>query len=120
MASVRDHYDTVLSEYYSRMFGEFDAKVAEQHALLERLGVTAGNGAATAVDLGCGSVKVQDRIWVRRQDGWRFRKGVYRKLRLAPEAVTIRLEQAGFTVERHQAPAGMVALVGVSVGQRRS
>jgi len=55
MASVRDHYDTVLSEYYSRMFGEFDAKVAEQHALLERLGVTARNGAATAVDLGCGS-----------------------------------------------------------------
>jgi len=71
MASVRDHYDTVLSEYYSRMFGEFDAKVAEQ------------------------------------PDGWRFRKGVYRKLRLTP-------------VERHQAPAGMVALVGVSVGQRRS
>ena len=55
MASVRDHYDTVLSEYYSRLFGEFDAKVAEQHALLERLGVTARNGAAKAVDLGCGS-----------------------------------------------------------------
>src|SRR5207245_1865143 len=30
-------------------------KVAEQHALLERLGVTAEQGAATAVDLGCGS-----------------------------------------------------------------
>ena len=234
MASVRDHYDTVLSEYYSRMFGEFDAKVAEQHALLERLGVTARSGAAMAVDLGCGSgfqsialarlglvlaidfsqrllaelrdrarglaveaiagdirdvaklvptavelavcmgdtlshleceadltsvfdgvaarlaaggrlvltfrdlsgelcdldrviplyasdelvmtcfldyepstVKVHDLIWVRQQDGWRFRRGVYRKLRLTP-------------VERHQAPAGMVALVGVSVGQRRS
>ena len=248
MAPVRDHYDTVLSEYYSRMFGEFDAKVAEQHALLERLGVTARSGAAMAVDLGCGSgfqsialarlgfqvlaidfsqgllaelrdrarglpveaiagdirdvaklvptavelavcmgdtlshveceadltrvfagvaarlvaggrlvltfrdlsgelcdldrviplyasdelvmtcfleyepsiVKVHDLVWVRQPDGWRFRKGVYRKLRLAPETVTIRLEQAGFTVERHQAPAGMVALVGVSVGQRRS
>src|SRR5258705_5598404 len=55
MASVRDHYDTVLSEHYSRMFGDFEAKVAEQHALLERLGVTAGHRAATAVDLGCGS-----------------------------------------------------------------
>src|SRR5438128_1240731 len=65
------------------------------------------------------TVKVHDLIWVRQQDGWRFRKGVYRKLRLAPEAVTVRLEQAGFTVERHQALAGMVALVGVSVGQRR-
>jgi len=248
MASVRDHYDTVLSEHYSRMFGDFEAKVAEQHALLERLGVTASHGGARAVDLGCGSgfqsaalarlgfqvlaidfsqrllaelrdrthglpvdaidgdirdvaklvptavelavcmgdtlshleceadlarvfdgvatrlaaggrlvltfrdlsgelydldrviplyasdelvmtcfleyepstVKVHDLIWVRQQDGWRLRKGVYRKLRLAPEAVTIRLEQAGFNVERHQAPAGMVALVGVSVGQRRS
>jgi len=66
------------------------------------------------------TVKVHDLIWVRQQDGWRFRKGVYRKLRLAPEAVTVRLQQAGFTVERHQAPAGMVALVGLSVGQRRS
>ena len=66
-----------------------------------------------------GTVKVHDLIWVRQQDGWRFRKGVYRKLRLAPEAVTVRLEQAGFTVERYQAPAGMVALVGVSVGRRR-
>src|SRR5258705_4643047 len=55
MASVRDHYDTVLSEHYSRMFGDFEAKVAEQHALLERLGVTAGHRAATAMDLGCGS-----------------------------------------------------------------
>ncbi len=244
MASVRDHYDAVLSEHYSRMFGDFEAKVAEQHALLERLGVTASHGTATAVDLGCGTgfrsvalarlgvqvlaidfsqqllaelrdrarglpveaiagdirdvaklvptavelavcmgdtlshleseadltrvfdgvaarlaaggrlvltfrdlsgelrdldriiplfasdelvvtcfleyepstVKVHDLIWVRQQDGWRLRKGVYRKLRLAPEAVTIRLEHAGFTVERHQAPAGMVALVGVSAG----
>src|SRR3989441_707560 len=162
MASVRDHYDTVLSDYYSRMFGEFDAKVAEQHALLERLGVTARNGAAKAVDLGCGSgfqsialarlgfqvlaIDFSQRLLAELRDRarglpvgaivgdirdvaklvpttvelavCRFRKGVYRKLRLAPEAVTVRLEQAGFTVERHQAPAGMVALVGVSVGQR--
>ena len=248
IASVRDHYDTVLAEHYSRMFGDFEAKVAEQRALLERLGVAVGHDAATAVDLGCGSgfqsvalarlgfrvlaidfsqrllaelrerardlpveaiagdirdvarlvptavglvvcmgdtlshleseadlarvvdsvaarlavggrlvltfrdlstelgdldrviplhasdelvmtcfleyepstVKVHDLIWAREPDGWRFRKGVYRKLRLAPEAVTTRLERAGFAVQRHQAPAGMVALVGVRMAAPRS
>jgi len=248
MPSVREHYDTVLAEHYSRMFGDYDAKVAEQRALLERLGVTVQQGAATAVDLGCGSgfqsialarlgfqvlavdfsqrllaelkerahdlpvraiagdirdvaslvptavglvvcmgdtlahlecdadlmrvfdgvaarlaaggrlvltfrdlsaelsgldrmipvhasdelvmtcfleyepstVKVHDLIWARQHDGWHFRKGVYRKLRLAPDAVARDLERAGFVVERRQAPAGMVALVGVGSGPRRS
>src|SRR5262245_4427811 len=55
MLSVREHYDTVLAEHYSRMFGDYEAKVAEQRVLLERLGVTVDDGAATAVDLGCGS-----------------------------------------------------------------
>lgn len=240
MTSVRDHYDVVLAEHYSRMFGDFEAKVTEQRALLERLGVAARPDAATAVDLGSGSgfqsvalarlgfrvlaidfsqrllaelrdrardlpvegiagdirdvarlvatpvdlavcmgdtlshleseadlttlfdgvaarlavggrlvltfrdlsgelrdldrvipvhasddvvmtcfleyepttVKVHDLVWVRHPDGWRLRKGVYRKLRLSPEAVITRLERAGFAVDRHQAPAGMVALVG--------
>ena len=248
MTSVRDHYEGVLAEHYSRMFGDFEAKVAEQRALLERLGVIARHRDATSVDLGCGSgfqsialarlgfqvmaidfsqrllaelrerahglpvetiagdicevaqlvpkqvelvvcmgdtlshlereadltrvfegtasrlaaggrlvltfrdlsgelrdldrvipicandelvmscfleyepctVKVHDLIWVREPGGWRFRKGLYRKLRLAADAVTTRLERAGFTVERHQAPAGMVALVGIPGGQRRS
>ncbi len=248
MASVREHYDTVLAEHYSRMFGDFEAKVVEQRALLERLGVTVGPEAATAVDLGCGSgfqsvalarlgfrvlaidfsrrllaelaertrdltveaiagdirdvarlvptavglvvcmgdtlshlesesdlarvfdgvaarltaggrlvltfrdlstelgdldrviplhasdglvmtcfleyepstVKVHDLVWTRQPDGWHFRKGVYRKLRLAPDAVTTRLERAGFAVQRHQAPAGMVALVGVRMVAPRS
>lgn len=241
MASVRDHYDEVLSRHYSRMFGEFEAKVVEQQALLERLGVTFVRDGRAAVDLGCGSgfqsialarlgfevvaidfsrrllaelterarglpvesiagdirdvaelapaavalvvcmgdtlshlerdedldrlfggvatrlalggrfvltfrdlsrplegvdrfipllaaddlimtcfleyepagVRVHDLIWVREPDGWRLRKGVYRKLRLGPDAVTARLERAGFTVERHPAPAGMVALVAI-------
>ena len=39
MMSVRDHYESPLAEHYSRMFGDFEAKVAEQRALLERLGV---------------------------------------------------------------------------------
>ncbi len=248
MTSVRDHYEGLLAEHYSRMFGDFEAKVAEQRALLERLGVGATHRAATAVDLGCGSgfqsialarlgfqviaidfsqrllaelrerarglpvemiagdirdvsrlvpkqvelvvcmgdtlshlereadltrvfegvamrlaaggrlvltfrdlsgelreldrviplhatdglvmtcfleyepstVKVHDLIWVRQEDGWRFRKGVYRKLRLAADAVSQSLERAAFTVARHQAPAGMVALVGTLIGQHRS
>lgn len=248
MTSVRDHYDQVLAEHYSRMFGDFEAKVAEQRALLEHLGVNAARRAETAIDLGCGSgvqslalarlgfqviaidfsqrllaelrdrarglpvealagdicdvatlvpkevglavcmgdtlshlerqadlarvfegvatrlaaggrlvltfrdlsgelrdldraipvyagdglvitcfleyeprtVKVHDLIWVRERDGWRFRKGVYRKLRLAPAEVAKYLERAGFTVEQHRAPAGMVALVGISVRPPRS
>jgi len=248
MASVRNHYDTVLAEHYSRMFGDFEAKVAEQRALLERLGVTVELDAPTAVDLGCGSgfqsvalarlgfrvlaidfsqrllaelrerahslpveaiagdirnvarlvptavglvvcmgdtlshleseadlervfdgvaariaiggrlvltfrdlstelvdldrviplhasdglvmtcfleyeprtVKVHDLIWARHHDGWHFYKGVYRKLRLAPHAVATRLERAGFAVQRHPAPAGMVALVGIRTGAVRS
>src|SRR5258705_4041825 len=164
MASVRDHYDTVLSEHYSRMFGEFDAKVAEQHALLERLGVTASHGAARAVDLGCGTgfqsvalarlgfqvlaIDFSQRLLAALRDRARglpveaiagdicdvakllptaVELAVcmgdtlsHRKLRLAPQAVTILLQHAGFTVERHQAPAGLVALVGGSAGPRPS
>jgi SAM-dependent methyltransferase len=53
-AGVRAHYDDVLSPHYSRLFGDFEAKVADQRSLLERLGVTAAGG-DLAVDLGCGS-----------------------------------------------------------------
>jgi len=246
MATVREHYEEVLSRHYSRMFGEFEAKVAEQQALLERLGITARQAGGLAVDLGCGSgfqsialarlgfrvlaidfslrllaelnerarglpvatiagdirdvgalaptgvelvvcmgdtlshlecegdldrvfasvaarlavggrfvltfrdlsgqlhgldrfiplcssddlimaccleyestsVKVHDLIWVRQSDGWHFRKGVYRKLRLAPDAVVRKLENAEFTVKRHEALAGMVTLVGTSARPR--
>jgi SAM-dependent methyltransferase len=246
MTTVRDHYDALLAEHYSRMFGNFEGKVAEQRALLERLGVTAQSTGALAVDLGCGSgfqsvalarlgyrvlavdfsrrlldeltdrtrglpveailgdirdvarlapsgvelavcmgdtlahlereadldrvfrgvagrlvaggrlvlsfrdlsgelrdldraiplgawddlvmtcfleyeastVKVHDLIWVRQPDGWRLRKGMYRKLRLAPARVAVRLSAAGFAVERHDVPGGMVALVGVLAGPR--
>ena len=241
MTSVREHYEELLSHHYSRMFGDFEAKVAEQRALLERFDVRASESGGVAVDLGCGSgfqsialarlgfrvlaidfserllaelktrarglpveaiaadirdvaalvpsgvdvvvcmgdtlshldreddlarvfdgvaarlaiggrliltfrdlsgevqeldrfiplcaaddlimtcfleyeraaVKVHDLIWERQGNGWRFRKSVYRKLRLAPGLVTARLERAGFTVERHEAPSGMVGLVGV-------
>ena len=105
MATVRDHYDAVLSEHYSRMFGDFEAKVVEQRALLEYERST---------------VKVHDLIWVRHPDGWRFRAGVYRKLRLAAEEVAARLAAAGFTVERHEAPPGLITHVGVLAGPRRA
>jgi SAM-dependent methyltransferase len=246
MTTVREHYDALLAEHYSRMFGDFEVKAAEQRALLERLGVTAASPGALAVDLGCGSgfqsvalarlgyrvlavdfsrqlldeltartrglaveavagdirdvarlapqgvalavcmgdtlshlereadlervfqgvasrlvlggrlvlsfrdlsgelrdldrvipvgawddlvmtcfleyedasVKVHDLVWVRQADGWRLRKGMYRKLRLAPARVAERMIAAGFAVERHDAPGGLVALVGVLGGQR--
>ncbi|AUX34774.1 MULTISPECIES: bifunctional 2-polyprenyl-6-hydroxyphenol methylase/3-demethylubiquinol 3-O-methyltransferase UbiG [Sorangium] len=54
MPTVADHYDKLLAEHYSRMFGDYDAKVAEQRALFERLGVRP-EGAPEAIDLGCGS-----------------------------------------------------------------
>ena len=239
--SARDHYETVLGEHYSRMFGEFEVKVGEQRALLERLGVASRPSAGTAVDLGCGSgfqsialvhlgfrvlavdfserllaelrarsrglpveaiagdirdvavlvptgidlavcmgdtlshldaeedltrvfdgmatrlraggrlvltfrelsrelrglerviplhasddlvmtcfleyapttITVHDLIWARLPDGWRFRAGAYRKLRLDADSVASRLARSGFTVEHHPMPAGMVALVGV-------
>jgi SAM-dependent methyltransferase len=223
MVTVREHYDEVLSPYYSRIFGDFETKVGEQQSLLERLGTRAVHRDSIAVDLGCGSgfqsialarlgfrvlaidfcrrlveelneracgfsvdamtgdirdvgalapsgvdvvacmgdtlshlehmedldrvfegsasrlaaggrliltfrdlsaelreldrfitlcgsddlimtcfleyetltVKVHDLIWVRQPDGWQFRKGVYRKLRLAPAVVVDRLENSG-------------------------
>jgi SAM-dependent methyltransferase len=248
MSSVRDHYEEVLGAHYSRMFGDFEAKVAEQRALLERLGVTGPAGTGLAVDLGCGSgfqsiglarvgyrvlaidfserllaelrdrarglpveaiagdirdvarlvpsgvelavcmgdtlshleqeaevervlqdlagrlapggrvmltlrdlsgelhnldraipvcarddlvvtcfleyepttVKVHDLVWSRQADGWRFAKGVYRKLRLSIDSAIRYLERPGLTVERHPAPGGLIALVGTRSGLGRT
>jgi len=55
MVTVREHYDEVLSPYYSRIFGDFETKVGEQQTLLERLGTRAVHRDGIAVDLGCGS-----------------------------------------------------------------
>ena len=52
MSDVAKHYENLLARHYSWMVGgAFDAKVTEQRALLEELGVK-GNG--IAIDLGCG------------------------------------------------------------------
>ena len=54
MNSAKEHYARLLAAHYSWMFGDFDAKVAEQKALLESLGLGPVEG-ARALDLGCGS-----------------------------------------------------------------
>lgn len=52
MSDVAKHYETLLAHHYSWMVGgAFDAKVAEQQALLEELGV---KGTGLAIDLGSG------------------------------------------------------------------
>lgn len=52
MASVEEHYETVLADHYTWMFGtSFPEKVSEQVALLGKAGVT---NPTIAVDLGCG------------------------------------------------------------------
>lgn len=51
---VERHYETLLAEHYTWMFGvSFEEKVAEQRLLLDRLGFAEGPRGA-AVDLGCG------------------------------------------------------------------
>jgi hypothetical protein len=53
MSTVTDHYERLLAEHYSWMFGVSAAvKAAEQRDLLTRVGVGAGE---LAVDLGAGS-----------------------------------------------------------------
>src|SRR6266576_570306 len=63
-------------------------------------------------------VKVHDVVWVRQPGGWRLRKGMYRKLRLAPARVAARLSAAGFAVERHDAPGGDGCAHGVLAARR--
>jgi len=53
MTQVQDHYDRLLADHYTWMFGvPFADKVAEQAEILRRAGVTAPR---RAIDLGCGS-----------------------------------------------------------------
>jgi SAM-dependent methyltransferase len=57
MEDVRQHYESLLAKHYTWMFGtSFEAKVAEQRAILEdALKPTAANDhRGLAVDLGCG------------------------------------------------------------------
>ncbi|MCS3394037.1 class I SAM-dependent methyltransferase [Burkholderia thailandensis] len=52
--AISRHYDTLLAEHYTWMFGmPFRSKVEEQRELLETLGMRPGKH-GTALDLGCG------------------------------------------------------------------
>jgi len=53
MSQVQDHYERLLAEHYTWMFGvPFEQRVAQQRQLLEPL--VPGSPLALAVDLGCG------------------------------------------------------------------
>jgi SAM-dependent methyltransferase len=54
MTSVKEHYDNLLAEHYTWMFGEHSAKVLENIDFFESLGVKPGPD-GRALDLGCGS-----------------------------------------------------------------
>jgi SAM-dependent methyltransferase len=54
-ASAQEHYENLLAEHYEWMFGvSFEAKVAEQKAILDEFAGSEGAG-GLALDLGCGS-----------------------------------------------------------------
>ena len=54
MASVKEHYDNLLAEHYSWMFGDHATKVVENTRFFERLRIRSGMS-GKALDLGCGS-----------------------------------------------------------------
>jgi 2-polyprenyl-3-methyl-5-hydroxy-6-metoxy-1,4-benzoquinol methylase len=54
MTNVAHHYEQLLAEHYTWMFGSFEEKVTEQQSLFEHWGIHT-NGLKTALDLGCGS-----------------------------------------------------------------
>jgi len=54
MPSVADHYENLLADHYSWLFGGLQPKVEENRSFFQKHGITpAGN--RSAVDLGCGS-----------------------------------------------------------------
>ncbi len=54
MATVTEHYDNLLADYYSWMFGDFQAKVAANREFFSAQGIIP-QGSGVAVDLGAGS-----------------------------------------------------------------
>ncbi len=54
-ATAQEHYENLLADHYEWMFGlPFEAKVAEQKAILDEFAESEGAG-GLALDLGCGS-----------------------------------------------------------------
>jgi hypothetical protein len=54
MDPIQHHYDSLLAEVYTWMFGGFEARVAVNEALFERLNLQP-TGSKLAIDIGCGS-----------------------------------------------------------------
>ena len=54
MSSIIDHYENLLAEHYSWLFGGLQPKVEENKKFFQARGITPGNN-RSAVDLGCGS-----------------------------------------------------------------
>ena len=55
-SEVADHYEQLLAEHYTWMFGaSYDDLVREQREILEAVGASSVGAGAVAVDLGCGS-----------------------------------------------------------------
>ena len=55
MADVGDHYQRLLADCYSWMFGDFDARAERERAFLDQHDLRAPAPGAFAVDLGAGS-----------------------------------------------------------------
>lgn len=54
MATVTEHYDNLLADHYSWMFGGFDTRVAAMHRFFEGYGIMPARS-GMAIDLGAGS-----------------------------------------------------------------
>ncbi len=54
MASVEEHYESLLARHYTWMRGGYDARVRENRSLFEGAGILPRKG-GKALDLGCGS-----------------------------------------------------------------
>lgn len=54
MTHVATHYEQLLAEHYTWMFGTFEAMVTEQRIRFDHWGITP-KASKTALDLGCGS-----------------------------------------------------------------
>jgi len=54
MAEMKDHYESLLADHYSWLFGGIDAKWKENEAFFSSNGIMPGTN-RRAIDLGCGS-----------------------------------------------------------------
>ncbi len=54
MASVEEHYESLLARHYTWMRGDYESRVRENRTLFEEAGILPGKG-GKALDIGCGS-----------------------------------------------------------------